>query len=122
MKPPPTYHDGMRHFQDRFGTRALADRLDGVCHHTVIDAYHKKLIERSAFFFLATTDAEGWPDCSYKGGARGVVRVVDESTLVLPSYDGNGMFRSLGNIRVNPKVVMLFIIDALPENDPAREE
>ena len=109
MKPPPMYHEGMRHFQDRFGTRKLADRLEDVRHDTVIDEYHKKLIERSSFFFLATTDADGWPDCSYKGGEPGFVRVVDESTLVFPSYDGNGMFRTLGNRRVNPKVGMLFI-------------
>ena len=109
MKSPPMYHQGMRRFQDRFGTRNLADRLEEVRHDTIIDDYQKKLIERSAFFFLATTDVEGWPDCSYKGGEPGFVQVVDESTVVFPSYDGNGMFRSLGNIHVNPKVGMLFI-------------
>jgi predicted pyridoxine 5'-phosphate oxidase superfamily flavin-nucleotide-binding protein len=60
-------------------------------------------------FFLATTDTNGWPDCSYKGGMPGFVRLVDSKTLVFPSYDGNGMFRSLGNIMVNPKVGLLFI-------------
>ena len=58
---------------------------------------------------LATTDADGWPDCSYKGGLPGFVRVVDDHTLAFPSHDGNGMFRSLGNLRVNPRVGMLFI-------------
>lgn len=109
MTQPPMYHDGMRYFQERFGTRKLADRLEQVRHGTVIDHYSRKFIERSAFFFLATTDGDGWPDCSYKGGAPGFVRVIDERTLVFPSYDGNGMFRSLGNIRVNPKVGMLFV-------------
>ena len=60
-------------------------------------------------FFLATTDAEGCPDCSYKGGDPGFVRVIDERTLVFPSYDGNGMFKSLGNIRANPAVGLLFL-------------
>lgn len=109
MKFPPMYHEGMRYFQDRLGTRRLADRLEQVRHGTVIDDYQKRFIERSAFFFLATTDTDGWPDCSYKGGEPGFVRVVDENRLAFPSYDGNGMFRSLGNIRVNPKVGMLFV-------------
>jgi uncharacterized protein len=109
MQTPPMYHDGMRHFQDQFGTRELADRLEQVTHGESIEPPQKKLIERSAFFFLATTDAEGWPDCSYKGGEPGFVRVVDEQTLVFPSYDGNGMYRSLGNIHANPKVGLLFI-------------
>ena len=60
-------------------------------------------------FFLATADADGWPDCSYKGGQPGFVRVVDDNTLAFPSYDGNGMFRSLGNVLMNPKVGMLFV-------------
>lgn len=109
MSSKPMYHDGMRYFQDRFDTRRLADRLEQVRHHDRFKEEHRNLIERSTFFFLATTDAEGWPDCSYKGGLPGFVRVVDEHTLAFPSYDGNGMFRSLGNIRVNPKVGMLFI-------------
>jgi len=78
MSQPPMYHDGMRYFQDRFETRELADRLEQVRHDTVIDDYHRTLIERSAFFYLATTDTDGWPDCSYKGGPPGFVRVVNE--------------------------------------------
>jgi predicted pyridoxine 5'-phosphate oxidase superfamily flavin-nucleotide-binding protein len=109
MAEKPMYHDGMRYFQDRFDTRRLADRLEQVRHHTTFREDYRKFIERSTFFFLATTDVEGWPDCSYKGGLPGFVRVVDEHTLAFPSYDGNGMFRSLGNIRVNPRVGMLFI-------------
>jgi predicted pyridoxine 5'-phosphate oxidase superfamily flavin-nucleotide-binding protein len=109
MAKTPMYHDGMRYFQDRFDTRRLADRLEQVRHHTTFKEDYRKFIERSAFFYLATTDAEGWPDCSYKGGLPGFVRIVDAHTLAFPSYDGNGMFRSLGNIRVNPRVGMLFI-------------
>jgi hypothetical protein len=39
----------------------------------------------------------------------GFVRVVDPSSLIFPCYDGDGMLRSLDNIRVNPKVGLLFI-------------
>lgn len=60
-------------------------------------------------FFLATADAEGRPDCSYKGGRPGFVRVVGPGTVAFPSYDGNGMFKSLGNILVNPHVGLLFV-------------
>lgn len=60
-------------------------------------------------FFLASADAQGRPDCSYKGGAPGFVRVTADSELAFPSYDGNGMFRSLGNMLVNAAVALLFI-------------
>ena len=41
---------------------------------------------------------EGQPDCSFKGGAPGFVKVLAPDLLVYPDYDGNGMFKSLGNM------------------------
>ena len=109
MPDRPMYNDGAREMQDRFDSRRIADRLEEVTVHTQFSPDDQAFIEGSAMFFLATADADGWPDCSYKGGVPGFVRVVDPGTLEFPSYDGNGMFRSLGNIVVNPKVGMLFI-------------
>ena len=62
-------------------------------------------------FFFATADADGWPECSYKGGVPGFVRVLDAQTLAFPSYDGNGMFRSLGNVMTSTRRVGLLFID-----------
>jgi predicted pyridoxine 5'-phosphate oxidase superfamily flavin-nucleotide-binding protein len=105
-----TYHDGSRRLQDRFDTRRLADRLDDrFVQRRTIDARDKEFIERLDMFFLATADAEGHPQCSYKGGDPGLVKVLDETTLAFPNYDGNGMYLSMGNLLVNPHVGMLFI-------------
>jgi len=103
------YHPGNRDLQDRFDSRRIADRLEEVTLHDFIAPGDREMIERADMFFLATADADGWPDVSYKGGLPGFVRVVDEQTLAFPHYDGNGMFKSLGNIQVNPKVGLLFI-------------
>lgn len=105
----PAYHDGMRELQDRFGTRPLADRLDERLGRTAFTDDDKAFIESRPLFFLATADAEGRPDCSYKGGDPGFVRVTGPQTLEFPSYDGNGQFRSLGNVRANAAVGLLFI-------------
>jgi predicted pyridoxine 5'-phosphate oxidase superfamily flavin-nucleotide-binding protein len=103
------YHERSRELQDRFDTRRLADRLAETLSRTEFTAEDRAFIESRAMFFLATADADGRPDCSYKGGLPGFVRVVDERTLAFPSYDGNGMFRSLGNALANPHVGMLFL-------------
>jgi len=105
----PAYHAGMRELQDRFDTRRLADRLDVKLARQAFSDEDRAFIESRALFFLATADAEGRPDCSFKGGAPGFVRVTGEAELAFPSYDGNGMFRSLGNLLVNPAVALLFI-------------
>lgn len=109
MATEAMYHEGSRALQDRFDSRRIADRLEEITVHTEFSDGDKDFVERSTMFFLSTADADGWPDCSYKGGMPGFVRVIDPRTLAFPSYDGNGMFRSLGNILVNPKVGLLFI-------------
>ncbi len=105
----PAYHAGMRELQDRFDTRRLADRLDEKLGRTAFTPEDREFIHSRSFFFLASADAEARPDCSYKGGDPGFVRVTAEGELAFPSYDGNGMFRSLGNVLVNPAVALLFI-------------
>jgi uncharacterized protein len=103
------YHDGNRSLQDRFDSRRIADRLVEVLHRTHFSAEDRGFIESRAMFFLATADARGAPDCSFKGGRPGFVRVIGPDLLAFPSYDGNGMFKSLGNVLVNPQVGLLFI-------------
>jgi predicted pyridoxine 5'-phosphate oxidase superfamily flavin-nucleotide-binding protein len=103
------YGDGARHFQTLFDTRRLADRAREIIVHHTITGDDRALIESAEFFFLATVDAYGQPQCSYKGGEPGFVRVVDDKTIAFPSYDGNGMFLSLGNIREARRVGLLFI-------------
>jgi predicted pyridoxine 5'-phosphate oxidase superfamily flavin-nucleotide-binding protein len=109
------YHEESRKLQDQFDTRRLADRLAETLLRSAFTEEDKTFIESQRMFFLATTDADGFPDCSYKGGDPGFVRVLDKRTLVFPSYDGNGMFKSLGNIRANPAVGLLFMSFEAPK-------
>ena len=102
------YHEHSRRLQELFDARRLADRLDSFV-RTAFSDEDRAFIASRAMFFLATADAEGRPDCSYKGGLPGFVRVVGPSTLAFPSYDGNGMFLSLGNVVANPNVGLLFL-------------
>ena len=125
-----SFNDDHRYWQDRFDSRRIADRIDTLLVSETIDEHAKAFIESRDMFFLATVDADGSPQCSYKGGDPGFVRVLDEHTLAFPVYDGNGMFLSLGNVRATAQVGMLFIdfehpnrvrvngVAAVDENDP----
>jgi predicted pyridoxine 5'-phosphate oxidase superfamily flavin-nucleotide-binding protein len=104
-----TFNENHRYWQDRFDSRRIADRIDNLLVSDTIDAHAKTFIESRDMFFLATCDTEGNPQCSYKGGDPGFVRVLDERTLAFPVYDGNGMFLSLGNLRATAMVGMLFV-------------
>jgi predicted pyridoxine 5'-phosphate oxidase superfamily flavin-nucleotide-binding protein len=109
MADDPMYHQGMRQLQGKRETQPLADRLEQVTVRSAFTDDDRAFIQRSAMFFIATADAQGQPDCSYKGGLPGFVRVLDERTLAIPDYDGNGMYRTWGNALVNPQVGLLFL-------------
>lgn len=102
------YHDGMRAMQDRYEGREVPDRL---AKHRMRQAFNeadREFIASASFFFLATASADS-VDCSFKGGDPGFVRVVGDNAIAWPDYDGNRMYRSLGNVSVNPRVGVLFI-------------
>lgn len=103
------YHQGNRALQDAFDSRRIADRLEEKLTRTRFTEADKTFIESMIYFFLATSDADGRPDCSFKGGPAGFVRVTAPDELAFPDYDGNGMFKSLGNIGMHPEVGLLFI-------------
>jgi predicted pyridoxine 5'-phosphate oxidase superfamily flavin-nucleotide-binding protein len=103
------YGNAHRELQDDFSTRPLADRLEAVIVKNEFDDESKGFIESRNMFFLSTIDHTGRPTVSYKGGDVGFVKIVDATTLAFPSYDGNGMFMSMGNIVEQSKVGMLFI-------------
>lgn len=103
------FNEGHRQLQDAFDTRRLADRLQGGIIQPIIAPPDAEFIEAQNMFFLATVDDQGRANCSYKGGSKGLVKVLDEKTLAFPIYDGNGMFMSAGNVLVNGEVGLLFI-------------
>jgi uncharacterized protein len=103
------YHEGNRELQDRFDTRRLADRIEERIVHDRIDDDDRAFIEARDMFFIATVDEEGRPQCSYKGGDPGFVRVLDGRTIAFPVYDGNGMYLTAGNLLATKQVGLLFI-------------
>ena len=103
------YTDPQRKMQDQFESRPLADAIEMAIVETEINDVHKGFIESRDFFFLSTVNGAGEPTVSYKGGDVGTVQVIDNTTLVFPAYDGNGMFLSLGNIDDTAKIGLLFI-------------
>jgi hypothetical protein len=103
------YNQQHRALQRQFDTVRLADRVDEMVVQPQLSDDQKAFIESRDMFFLTSVDHRSYPTCSYKGGAPGFVRVVDSRTIVFPSYNGNGMFLSMGNINTSRKVGMLFI-------------
>jgi uncharacterized protein len=100
---------GERLLQDRLGTR---DKADNFYARQVLDHLNERMREfvgRQEMMFLATSDAAGSCDNSFRAGLPGFVRVLDEHRLTWPEYRGNGVLASLGNITENGHVGLLFL-------------
>jgi hypothetical protein len=108
------YSNEHRALQEKFGTTKMADRIAELASHVEFNDDAKGFIEHSEMFFLTTINDKGEPTVSYKGGDIGFVKVLDSKTLIFPSYDGNGMFLSMGNIKGNANIGMLFISFEMP--------
>jgi predicted pyridoxine 5'-phosphate oxidase superfamily flavin-nucleotide-binding protein len=103
------FGESQRRLQREFDSERLADRIEQRLFREAVTDDDRAFIERMEMFFLATADMDGRPNCSYKGGDPGFVRVLDPKTLVFPNYDGNGMYISMGNTLENSHVGLLFI-------------
>lgn len=112
------FHEGNRRLQDEYGGRAVADRIVDLVETDTFTPEFSAFVESVPFFFLATSSGEN-TDCSFKGGAPGFVRVTAPDRLIFPDYDGNRMYKSLGNIVENPHVGLLFMKFGAEEGEGA---
>lgn len=103
------FHASHRQLQRQFDSERLADRIEQRLVSDRLSDDDRAFIGRRDMFFLATADAAGHPNCSYRGGDPGFVRTPDAATLWFPNYDGNGMYLSMGNVQENSHVGLLFI-------------
>jgi predicted pyridoxine 5'-phosphate oxidase superfamily flavin-nucleotide-binding protein len=103
------FHEEQRRFQEKMKTSKIASRLESTRRRAGFNEADGQIIATAHFFFLGSVTPDGGVDCSIKCGPPGFIQAVGASALRFPDYDGNGMFRSLGNIQATAKVALLFV-------------
>jgi predicted pyridoxine 5'-phosphate oxidase superfamily flavin-nucleotide-binding protein len=101
--------DGERQMQHELGTRERAERFYDDQVRDRLNKAMREFVARQEMFFLATADAKGNCDNSFRAGPPGFVQVLSERSIAYPEYRGNGVLASLGNIRENAHVGILMI-------------
>jgi uncharacterized protein len=96
--------------QERYGTTERASQFYASQLSDQLTPRMIDFIGRMEMAFIATSDAAGECDCSFRAGKAGFLRVLDERTIAYPELRGNGVMASLGNIVENPNVG-IFMID-----------
>lgn len=107
--PTEFYSDAQRKIQADQDSENLAAAMAATIVFDELQEDHSDFIASRDYFFLSSVNAEGEPTVSYKGGPVGLVQVLSPKRLAFPSYDGNGMFYSMGNVAEAGKIGMLFI-------------
>ncbi len=101
--------EGEHRLQESYGTQS---RAQGFYNNQMLDHLNPQMqefVSQQSMVFVATSDSRGECDCSFRAGSRGFVKVLGERTLAYPEYRGNGVWGSLGNIRENPHIGLVFI-------------
>ena len=80
-----------------------------------IDKYARTYIERSPFLCIGTADGSGRADVSPRGDPPGFVRIVDDTTFIIPDRPGNNRADTMSNIIANPNVGILFMIPGIED-------
>ena len=75
----------------------------------------KEFIKQSPMLVMATSSADGTCDASPKGGLPGFVKILDDSTLLIPDVAGNNLFQSYLNMTENAQVGLVFFIPGIRE-------
>jgi predicted pyridoxine 5'-phosphate oxidase superfamily flavin-nucleotide-binding protein len=101
---------GEHTLQDRYGTQERAGQFYARQFSDQLTPKMMEFIGRMEMAFIATSDADGECDCSFRAGAAGFLRVLDDRTIAYPEYRGNGVMASLGNILENPHIG-IFMVD-----------
>ena len=102
------FHDGMREFQNLFDGNRTAEAIEKNRKHYEFWNDEKDLIQKTKFFFIASS-WNGYIDCNIKSGDPGFVKIVEGGVIEYPEYDGNSMYRTAGNIVKNANVALIFL-------------
>ena len=82
---------------------------------TRFDRHCRNFIGLSPFLVIASSDPSGRCDASPKGDMPGFVRVVDDTTLLIPDRLGNNRVDTLGNLLARPGVGLIFFVPGINE-------
>ncbi len=96
--------------QEKYGSRKAYQRMEASGDRCQLGPSEIAFIHSRDSFYLSTVGENGWPYLQHRGGSHGFLRVLDDTTLVMPDYTGNRQYISSGNVQDNQKAC-LFLTD-----------
>ena len=103
-----TFTESVCRAQTRYYGRAV--NIPGAPERDPLGQDEAEFIAARDSFYLGSISENWWPYIQHRGGPRGFLRVVNETTLAFADYKGNRQLLTTGNVSVNDRVA-LFLMD-----------
>ena len=100
----------VKEMQKRYGSRKSYARMEESGDKYVLTEREIPFIETRDSFYMATVGENGWPYMQFRGGPKGFLKVIDNTTLSMADFRGNLQYISVGNLK-STKKASLFLID-----------
>lgn len=84
--------------QERYGTRRSYVRMENAGDRYRLTDRETAFIASRDSVYMATVGENGWPYVQFRGGPKGFLNVLDDTTLGYADFRGNGQYISTGNI------------------------
>lgn len=95
--------------QERYGSRKAYERMEHSGDRFVLTEREIPFIETRDSFYMSTVGENGWPYVQFRGGPRGFLKVLDETTLAMADFRGNRQYISTGNINATHKAALILM-------------
>jgi len=103
------FTDSVKKAQARYGTRDAYRRMEQTGDRYRLTAREAMFIQARDSFYMATVGENGWPYVQFRGGRKGFLRVIDDTTIGYADFRGNGQYISTGNIEASQKTALILM-------------
>lgn len=104
-----TFTESVKKEQVKYGTRSSYAKMEKTLDRYVLSDKEVSFIQSRDSFYMATLGENGWPYVQHRGGTKGFVHVLNDTTLAFTDFRGNGQYISVGNIQSNNKTSIIMI-------------
>jgi predicted pyridoxine 5'-phosphate oxidase superfamily flavin-nucleotide-binding protein len=96
--------------QERYGSRRSYTRLENPDSPSgLLGAEESQFLSECDGFYMATVGATGWPYVQHRGGPKGFLKVIDQSTIAFADFRGNKQYISTGNLMTDNRVALIML-------------
>ena len=103
------FTDSVKAVQAEHGSRQSYQRMEDSGDRYVLTQSEIDFIESRDSFYISTVGENGWPYVQHRGGPKGPLKVLDDTTIAMADFRGNMQYISTGNINSSHKAALILM-------------